>query len=621
MNKVIQISSDGFKSEVHLGDLSPYVDGNKSNPVLAWSKGLSFKSLKEQNVATGTSTYPHGLLSLSNDWMFLSFNQTGGGAGRLMRIKDISSLSTQGVLTFASDSNHNECFKIIYIPSKDRIYATFNSSGRIVVSEIDPYPDTMTTTDVINDTTHSMGGWGAIATDNEYLYVLTNTNPCKIIKYSLSTWLEVASATLTDLNGGHALEWDGADHLFATGAVSPGWIAKIAISNLAFTSASLLTGDNIVTDDIVIVGERVYVGIESGNGVVYIFDTADLSYTRYSGGWSGICWGAFYDGRYVIMLYPAANSLLVFIDPVTSEMFTKALPSTANVNELIRIDNYYVYTQYQSPGRVGTFCLEADLDKVNFYSENELILPTAVGDVRALDYQTVTVDTNSVGAGAALTLASDGNYDMARGDSLSTMKRVVIALESGTGSKTVAVSGLIYTSATLTVGGYIYVSPSSAGNITQTEPSNVGEVITPIGIALTANVWYLFDVEYWVLKVAAATAPKFVIPHTFAVQGEIKVPVGDTDFIPPFYVKAPTGQTVKLVSARYKINSGTSVTAKIQVNGSDATGFTSMSVGTTVGETDPTDITLSNNDVIALVVTAVSGTPKNMSFTIFLEYS
>lgn len=110
------------------------------------------------------------------------------------------------------------------------------------------------------------------------------------------------------------------------------------------------------------------------------------------------------------------------------------------------------------------------------------------------------------------------------------------------------------------------------------------------------------------------------IPHTFTVTGTVAVPSGDTDFITPFFVPVITGDTVKLVGCRYRINSGTSVTAKLQVNGSDATGFTGISVTTTSASTTPTAITLANNDIIALVVTAVSGTPKNMSFSVFLEH-
>jgi hypothetical protein len=111
------------------------------------------------------------------------------------------------------------------------------------------------------------------------------------------------------------------------------------------------------------------------------------------------------------------------------------------------------------------------------------------------------------------------------------------------------------------------------------------------------------------------------IGHTWAVGGEVKVPSSDTDFIPPMFISLPSGDTAKLVSCKYIINSGTSVTAKLQKNGSDITGFTSISVTGTAASTNPTDVDLADGDKIALVVTAVSGTPKNLSFTIFIDYT
>jgi hypothetical protein len=117
----------------------------------------------------------------------------------------------------------------------------------------------------------------------------------------------------------------------------------------------------------------------------------------------------------------------------------------------------------------------------------------------------------------------------------------------------------------------------------------------------------------------AETDKVFRWTQTFAIQGEIKVPSGDTDFIPPFFVSLASGETLKLVKARYLINSGTSVTAKLQKNGSDITGFTGISVTTTAAETDPTNVDLADNDRLALVVTAVSGTPKNLSFSLVFE--
>jgi len=110
--------------------------------------------------------------------------------------------------------------------------------------------------------------------------------------------------------------------------------------------------------------------------------------------------------------------------------------------------------------------------------------------------------------------------------------------------------------------------------------------------------------------------------HTYSIPGEVKVPSGDVDFINPFFASLTGGgHAIKLVKARHRINSGTSVTCKLQKNGVDITGFTSISVTTSDTDTDPTDVVLADDDKIALVVTGVSGTPKNMSFTLFFEHA
>lgn len=111
------------------------------------------------------------------------------------------------------------------------------------------------------------------------------------------------------------------------------------------------------------------------------------------------------------------------------------------------------------------------------------------------------------------------------------------------------------------------------------------------------------------------------VGKTYAIAGEIKVPAGQTDFIVPFFVSLGAGQTADLVKVRHQINAGTSVTCKLQKNAVDITGFTGISVTTTPADTNPTDVALANNDEIALVVTAVAGTPQNMTFTIFIEHT
>lgn len=111
------------------------------------------------------------------------------------------------------------------------------------------------------------------------------------------------------------------------------------------------------------------------------------------------------------------------------------------------------------------------------------------------------------------------------------------------------------------------------------------------------------------------------VGKTYAIGGEIKVPVGQTDILVPFFVSLASGQTAKLVKVRYQLQAGTSATVDVEINGSGATGFTGISVTTTPAETDPADVVLSDNDEIAIVVTGVSGTPQNMTFTLFLEHT
>jgi hypothetical protein len=160
------------------------------------------------------------------------------------------------------------------------------------------------------------------------------------------------------------------------------------------------------------------------------------------------------------------------------------------------------------------------------------------------------------------------------------------------------------------------------GTATDLDEANahVNDITTDVHPQYTTAAELATGLSAYALTTAVATAITHWQGHTFVVAGEVFVPSGDVDFIVPLYVPVYAGRTVKLAKCRYKINAGTSVTAKLQINGSDATGFTAISVTTTVAETDPTNISLADGDRLALVVTAVSGNPKNMTFTCVLEH-
>jgi hypothetical protein len=99
-----------------------------------------------------------------------------------------------------------------------------------------------------------------------------------------------------------------------------------------------------------------------------------------------------------------------------------------------------------------------------------------------------TVDTNSVGIGAILYLASDGNWDMADADAAATCGLLGMAVESGTGTKNVMHQGWIHLAAHgFTVGAPLFVS-TTAGTMTNTQPSGDTDIVQVCGYATSANV-------------------------------------------------------------------------------------------------------------------------------------
>lgn len=119
--------------------------------------------------------------------------------------------------------------------------------------------------------------------------------------------------------------------------------------------------------------------------------------------------------------------------------------------------------------------------------------------------------------------------------------------------------------------------------------------------------------------------PKTVrIPHTFTIAGPVGLPSGDTNYIPQFFVPVPSGQSVSIVAAHTKINSGTSVTWKLYnySTPADVAGFTGLVAQTTPLLTTPTAVPITiNGTQIGPVITAISGAPQNMTITLYVTYT
>jgi hypothetical protein len=117
-----------------------------------------------------------------------------------------------------------------------------------------------------------------------------------------------------------------------------------------------------------------------------------------------------------------------------------------------------------------------------------------------------------------------------------------------------------------------------------------------------------------------AAPPALRLPHTWAIPGEIKVAVGDVDLIVPFFVPVPAGRFARIVTCRHRISSGTSVTFSIRKNGVDVAGLVNLVATPSSAQSAITPTDCIDGDRLSMVVSAVSGPPKNLTVTLYIDY-
>ena len=100
-------------------------------------------------------------------------------------------------------------------------------------------------------------------------------------------------------------------------------------------------------------------------------------------------------------------------------------------------------------------------------------------------------------------MASDGHFDEADADAITTMPARCIALETGTGTKEVLLEGYIRNDAwNWTPGLDLYVS-NTTGAMTHTAPSGASDFVQKIGFAWTADIVYFSPGDYTIVETAA----------------------------------------------------------------------------------------------------------------------
>ena len=88
--------------------------------------------------------------------------------------------------------------------------------------------------------------------------------------------------------------------------------------------------------------------------------------------------------------------------------------------------------------------------------------------------------------------------------------------------------------------------------------------------------------------------------------------------IPPFFVPVIAGQASKIIGSRSKLGSGTSIGYQLTRNGSNVG---TSEVATTTASTETfTPVTVADDDEIGVALSSPSGSPANLSLTVYLEH-
>jgi hypothetical protein len=112
---------------------------------------------------------------------------------------------------------------------------------------------------------------------------------------------------------------------------------------------------------------------------------------------------------------------------------------------------------------------------------------------------------------------------------------------------------------------------------------------------------------------AAGWVPAFRQGHTWALGGLLTAGLN----VPQIFVPKTAGQAATLVAARALLGSGTSIGAQLQRNGSN---LGSLITVTTTAATTAFSQALADMDTLDLVLSAATGSPTDLSFTLVLEH-
>jgi len=261
--------------------------------------------------ATGGFQLCHSLIT-HGDYLYAGERINDATPSEIARIIKYDMNTLAEVASYSVGANL-DVETMAYDSINSRIYAVKQNAAQLEIISINP------STMAIDGSVHTYpaivaGLSPAIVTDGTYIYGVTYTSPSTFFKITISSWTTSTTATWTSRERGHAAKISTrAGYMYCTtlpssSATDP-YLAKVALSNLAYTEVNLGTYVKKATDDFAMIddGSEVYcvVGGEydvSGYNGVQV-KTSNLSLTGFAlkttyavANFGNICYSTSIDG-------------------------------------------------------------------------------------------------------------------------------------------------------------------------------------------------------------------------------------------------------------------------------------------------------------------------------------
>jgi hypothetical protein len=408
---------DAFSNE------SMVSDWRKQNYQLSQALNLIYRNENRQTVTVSSHlSFMHGFI-YQKDKLWASDMQF---PNNLIRFNNPNDLTDYDTLQIGADGNEGDGYDLIYVPSKDKIYAITNNTGltgHAKIYEVDPVTLTKTLRVDYDATFFEIS---SLATDNIYLYALVTGGT--ILKINLSDF-SFTTHSISSSSNAHSIRYDGT-YLYVTDVGNQrAWQVRPSDMSVLNTTDFGASG---FTDDFCFAGDNLYCGVETTSGSIYVINKITWTSSTIATGVAAECFGTFFDGKYVWAVFNTSPGTIVRIDPETKNVYKFTLSSGENTpSEIISDGQRFFITSYINPSKV----IRMSVPSLTYVRDAGGITSlTTTGSSGASTYNTSTGALNiPVYSGGGTPAGNFGNVQINRSGVLSTPGSDSLDFESATG--------------------------------------------------------------------------------------------------------------------------------------------------------------------------------------------